>query len=155
MIIVDDSQADATPIIDGDQVVEKHALSTETRTVVLFKCWSVIFDVRGNAPANATAASFATRELAELALTIFSAPRRYRKKPVIIVGGVGSYDYPAYSVEGYDFDTMWRVVQDWCPEGEILTSLADLADLADCEYDSGLPDGVVLVPYDDEEEETD
>lgn len=133
----------------ADQLKAVHDLSPDTKTVVLRKCWSVIFDVNSNAPANATVASFATKELAKQALTLFAAQKDDDKTVSIVIGSKRHYELPRYEVEGYNFDTYYTINDDWQPDSDILRSLADLAKLADCEEDADLPDGVLLTDEDD------
>jgi hypothetical protein len=131
-------------VFDSDQMRREHTPNPDTKTVVLRRCWSVIFDVGGNAPANATAASFNTKELAEQALILFAAQEDDNKVVSIVVAGRRHSQLPTYSVEGYAFDTGYRVIEDWQTDDKILKSLEDLTGLCDGESNTDLPDGVFL-----------
>lgn len=126
-----------------------HQLDAMTKVFTQRHCWSVIFDVRGNAPADATVASFATEELADEARELWAAIKDDGKTVNIIVGGVRHWDLPNYSVEGYDFDTYYRVAEDWQPTSNILTSLAQLAEICQCSEITDQPDGITLTAGDD------
>lgn len=119
------------PIFNADQLRQTHELDKETKTVELHKCWSVVFDVNGNAPENAKVAFFATEALANQALQLFVAKKNDQQTTSIVINGERHTALPTYWVEGYDFDTYYRVDLDWQPAEDILCSLAELATLAD------------------------
>jgi len=130
-----------TPIFDADDLRCGHSLNESTKTVVLTQCWSVVFDVNGNAPENANVANFATEELAKQALRLFAAEKSGLAVSIVIANR-RSFGLPRYSVEGYDFDTYYRVASGFWPEESILRSLGGLANLCGDECDTDLPDGV-------------
>jgi hypothetical protein len=132
-----------------------HQLSDQTRTISQRRCWSVIFNVNGNAPADATVASFATKELAHEALELWAAIKDDDQVPNIIVAGVRYWELPAPFVEGYNFDTYYEVVEDWQEDKHILTSLAQLTSLCGCSEPSDKPDGIVILDDDDSDESDD
>ncbi len=133
-------------------VTEQHALSDQTKTVVFRKCWSLIFDVNGNAPGDATVASFATKELADQALSLWGGMKDDNRSFAVVVGGKKHFEPMTYSVEGWNFDTFYSVIEDWQEDKNILTSLSELSkDCFDCEEDTDLADGVYLEEGEGEE----
>lgn len=107
-------------VFDAETLRKKHGLSPDTKVVTLRRCWTVWFDVNGNAPADARIASFATKELADQALTLFAAEKDDGKHVGIVVGGKRHTGLDSCSVEGYDFDTYYCVQEDWREDENIL-----------------------------------
>lgn len=137
-------------IFNADQLTATHEISKDTKTVVLTRCWSVVFDVNGNAPSDATEASFATEELAHQALELFAAMKDDDKKVHIVLNKERHVRDQCYVVHGYNFDTFYNVIEDWQPADVILTSLAGLIDNADDTLDTKAPDGIYLTNEDEE-----
>ena len=133
-----------------------HELTKETRTITQRRCWSVVFNCNGNAPADATAASFATKELAEEARALWAAMKDDDKVPVITLNGVRHWGLMNYEVEGFNFDTSYEVKEDWQADANILTSLDQLVALCDYQSPTDQQDCVELLdeePGDDEEDD--
>lgn len=134
-------------------ITKKHTPSDETKVITLRKCWSLIFDVNGNAPADATVASFATKELAGEALSLWAGEKNEDRTFSIVIGGQRYFDFPAPNVEGYNFDTGYRVKEDWQDASKIFSSLSELTNLDCCQDDTDLPDGVHFGVKNDEDED--
>lgn len=135
-------------VFDAEQLKAVHEASTDTKTVVLRRCWSVVFDVNGNAPSNALLVSCASRELATQVRSLFEEGGL-----TILVSGKKHSSFPTFVVEGYEFDTRYVVEEDWQPDEAIISSLAELVRLADEECDTELPDGVLIGCEDDDEDD--
>lgn len=127
----------------AEQMVAKHQIGPKTKTVALWECWSVVFDVNGNAPADAHVVACATKELAENVRSIFAA-QKDGKQIGIVIGGLRHTNLPSFSVEGYDFDSHFAVKADWQTEDKIIRCLADLSEKCDMLCETDLPDGVVV-----------
>lgn len=126
---------------------KKHELSETTKTVKLVACWWVFFDVNGNAPADADMVACASKELAqEIKNNVYAMFKDNGNDPVLVIGGKRHCGLIACSVEGFNFDTCWAVKEGWAEEGEIVRSIAELAnhvDVFDTEQDEGeLGDGL-------------
>ncbi len=146
-----------TPLFTADQLRQKHQVSSDVKVVTLRRTWSVWFNVNGNAPADAKMAAFATKELADQALTLFHA-QKDDKCVILIVNGRAHMSLETCYVEGYDFDTWYEVREDWSNEADerIFTSLTDLTELCDEEDNAdGALDGAFVADEDDEEDEED
>jgi len=129
-------------MFNAEVMMTKHEIGPKTKTVALWECWSVVFDVNGNAPADAHVVACATKELAENVRSMFAA-QRDGKIVGIIIGGLRHTNLPSFSVEGYDWDANFRVRADWQTEDKILRCLADLTEKCDIVASTDLPDGVV------------
>ncbi len=138
-----------TQIFNTEQLHKAHAKNDDTKIITLRRCWSIVFDVNGNAPADSTEASFATEELAKQALSLFAAQKDDDKIVAIVVDGTQHSRLPVSCVENYNFDTYYRVKEDWQPDNEILTSLKGLIVLTDEQSDTDSEDGVILADEDD------
>lgn len=126
-------------VFNGEQLKKAHEVSPDTKTVVLRRCWSVVFDVNGNAPSDALLVSCASQELASQVRSLFE-----KGGLAILANGKKHSGFPAYVVEGYEFDTGYVVEEDWQPDEAVIRSLAELVRLADEECDTELPDGVMV-----------
>jgi len=126
-----------------EQMTAKHEIGPKTNTVTLWECWSVVFDVNGNAPADAHVVACATKELAENVRSMFAA-QKDGKTVGIVVSGLRYTNLLSFSVEGYDFDTRYVVKADWQTEDKIIRCLADLIEKCDLVCGTDLPDGVTL-----------
>lgn len=131
----------------------RHALDEDTRTITLRRCWSVVFDCNGNAPADATVASFATKKLAVQAHSLWAGLKDEDKDFSIVVGGVRHFEPPQYSVEGYNWDSFYKVEEDWCEDKDIFTSLEQIATLCDSSDSTDLPDGIYVEDAESDEDD--
>lgn len=126
-----------------EQLKEKYETSPSTKVITLRECWSVIFDTNGNAPADAHVVACATKELAERTKDLFAAEKD-GKRVGIVLDRLLYTDLPAFSLDGYDFDSAYVIKADWQPDDKIIRSLAELIGICDKGFDSDLPDGIVI-----------
>lgn len=136
-------------IYDANKLIEEHPKESATKVITLTKCWSVKFNTNGNAPADALVASFASKPLADAALNLFAMAKEDDASIGIVVEGVYYSSLPTFSVEGYDFDTYYEVVEDWQESAKIMTSLAQLSVMCDHAVETDLPNGVFHIANDD------
>ncbi len=140
---------------------KSHSLSPMTRTVIERKCWLVVFDVCGNAPADAEIVACATPELAAEVCELFAATKEERKAISVVLNGERHFEINHYEVEGYNFDTAYDVREGWAVDDRVITTLKQIvmshrsgdigfmANLFDCVDKTELADGV----YEDDSEE--
>ena len=131
-------------MFNAEQMMAKHEIGPKTKTVALWECWSVVFDVNGNAPADAHVVACATKELAENVRSMF-ATQKDGKVVGIVVSGLCYTNLLSFSVEGYDFDTRYVVKADWQTEDKIIRCLADLIEKCDLVFGTDKPEGVILL----------
>lgn len=131
---------------------KQHTLSDETKTVTLRKCWSLIFDVNGNAPEDATVASFATQKLAKQALTLWANMKDNNQNFYIVHNGKKYTEPDTFCVEGYNWDTYYTTKEDWQEDKNILTSLAQLHTVCGSKEDTNEKDGIYIEKSEENED---
>lgn len=102
---------------------EKYKLSNVVRTVQMRRCWWVVFDVDGYAPADAQVVACATKDLAECVREVYEANRTKKvfliraadqgelkgDKDFLLDGKIISTDFANHSVEGYNWSCAYKV----------------------------------------------
>ena len=106
-------------------IQERHELSPQRLQFV--ECWWVIFDVNGNAPADADVVACATEELATRIKSLLDDFKDDNYDLYLVLGKKKYTNFNVYSVEGYEWDSSYAVRQGWAREEEIVRSLADLS----------------------------
>lgn len=109
---------------------KKYDVSEATRVFRQRECWWVVFDCNGNAPADKQVVACASEELADEVHSLYCRMKEDGINLVLILDGVVFRSPMRYCVEGYDFDTFYRVKHGWAADDKIINSLDGLVKVA-------------------------